>query len=938
LAGDNVYCVTQDSKGYIWFGTETGVSRYDGQDFENFYISDGLGDNEIFRIDEDSQGRIWFSSFNHKISFFKDGKFYNSSNYEPFKDADVLSHYTNWIEDSRGNIWFTTTREIYAFDTENNVILSRGENSELTALHGFEIENDKVKAFNLRGYQVTMELANGEIDYEVTPLISKKTLEIYPKYIREGDPYLTQFGYELANNLFDSLTFSRRYLKQGISKIRRYGEDWFFCTYEGLILSDAARNISEWYPDKMVTDFMIDREGGNWLTTLGDGVFYAPSLNHLSITTYAGRSIGMITAFTEDEKGNIWFAGAGGSHGRVSNSEVKMLMEDVIPGRGMSKNMLQGPLENSFVIAAESDLLFVQNFQVLDRLRMAIKTVKKTKDDGYILGGRGFLYKMSQQELVQAFRSFRELGQSEILREFPRRYVSTGYVFDLEEDSTGMLAGTASGLYRLNEKNQLNELLSIPHPHERINDLAVHNGSLTAIATHGYGLDVFRNGKWINLNLENGLVSNILRKVIHQGKDTLWVAARGGVSRIVFQGDEPVINNIRKTDGLTSEEVYDILIKGHTLFAGTSQGISLIDLEDWVDQNVKPLINMKEILVDGQTRNSETISLKPKSTNLEFRFDGLHYKSQDRVTYLYRMLGLNDQWLPNTSGSVNFGKLGPGEYTFQVKAISAFNNESLVTEQKIIVLSPFWGTWWFLGILLIITALSIYLLTHWIIDRNKKKERLAYDIKLRIAEAERKALQSQLNPHFIFNSLNSIQNMVLKLRAEEAYDYLEKFSALIRRVLEFSERSMIPLYEELNTLRLYMELEQARLDNEFEYSIQIEPEVNQQIEVPTMMIQPYVENAIWHGVMPLNGSRKGKIELKISEVNSLLRIEVEDNGAGRDLRKPLKGKGAQIAKDLAGTTSHKGKASVEIVDLYEDGIARGTKIIIQVLKNIEAYA
>ena len=147
---------------------------------------------------------------------------------------------------------------------------------------------------------------------------------------------------------------------------------------------------------------------------------------------------------------------------------------------------------------------------------------------------------------------------------------------------------------------------------------------------------------------------------------------------------------------------------------------------------------------------------------------------------------------------------------------------------------------------------------------------------------KQRMLLSQMNPHFIFNSINSIQNYILQKKERDAYSYLAKFSKLIRMVLNNSDKNQLTLYEEIDLINIYIEIEQLRFDNTFEYELHVDEEINEQeILIPPMLIQPYVENAIWHGIMNLDQQRKGKLTLTFTKTEQLIKIVIEDNGVGR---------------------------------------------------------
>jgi two-component system, LytTR family, sensor kinase len=212
----------------------------------------------------------------------------------------------------------------------------------------------------------------------------------------------------------------------------------------------------------------------------------------------------------------------------------------------------------------------------------------------------------------------------------------------------------------------------------------------------------------------------------------------------------------------------------------------------------------------------------------------------------------------------------------------------------------------------------------------------------RLAEEKLTALRSQMNPHFIFNSLNSIQQFILKGEVDNANKYLSQFSKLIRMVLQYSEYNFIRLEEEINMLKLYLSLEKTRFGNSFEYTIQLEEELDaDEIKIPNLMVQPFVENAIWHGLMHKEGDRKIDIRFHLKNDQSVI-CEVTDNGIGRrraaDIKKTKsleikhQSRGMQLVKDKIDVLKQqfKGDVSVEIYDVTNiAGEVCGTKVLIQ---------
>jgi LytS/YehU family sensor histidine kinase len=201
-----------------------------------------------------------------------------------------------------------------------------------------------------------------------------------------------------------------------------------------------------------------------------------------------------------------------------------------------------------------------------------------------------------------------------------------------------------------------------------------------------------------------------------------------------------------------------------------------------------------------------------------------------------------------------------------------------------------------------------------------------------------------MNPHFIFNALNSIQNFILKNKREDAYSYLSKFSQLVRKILDHSQQKIILLQEEMETINLYVNLEQLRFKNGFEYTLKTAKNTNlDEYYIPTMIIQPYVENAIWHGLMNLE-NRTGKLEIKISKKTNFLKIAILDNGIGRV--KSNEYKTVKTHQSLATTINEKRinllkkstdfkNINVLIKDIYDENkIGIGTKVIIYLPINL----
>lgn len=942
LAGDNVYCALQDDKGYIWFGTETGVSRYNGRSFENFYMRDGLADNEIFRIDQDSQGRIWFSAFNGQMSYYHEGRFYNKNNSELIAAIRFKNFYTNIFEDSKGNIWFSTKTRI-AMVSRDGVVKNSEDFDDPVSLRAVSFMEKDGVVWCSTGY--------GWLAYPLNPDKDTKkenelmTVDTYSAFIAPHRVYLPAGLPSRPMPYLNTLLDEKDSISKDVTKVHHYtgGEVWA-CTFSGAIKVDKTdRTATYFLEDKQITHVLKDREGSYWFTTFGDGVFFVSSLEKGAIETIENKAIGNTTVlYAKDNL--LWFGANKGQVGKIGPNVSKSWSLFRHGRRSRVRQITELTDSDSDLFVIEEGIILKNGRDEFSRLNGSVKVVLPWSDSLIVAGTTNMIHIFDRDVMLGRFRREHE-NKLPYLTTWFKNYPtvanipSGGSITDMEIYREGLLISTAVGLYFLDADFSYQKVPELPVKDYVINDIKVLNDSSYLLATNGLGTFLLKDGNWVRFSEENGMSSDINRKVYAENDSTFWIATNTGVNQVALNQGDWHISSIRSTDGLLSEDVNDLLIHNEYLFAATSKGISRINIAEWQSPKTSPLVSMNTVLADDLPLSKERQEVDYGVKNITVRFDGLHFQSLDRMTYRYRMLGLDESWRTTDQNVLSFSNLKQGDYTFQVKAISAFGDESELAETEFSIATPFWLTWWFISLVSLTILVALVVITNAIIRKNKLKQERKFEFQLRIAEAERKALQSQLNPHFIFNSLNSIQNMVLDEDPDSAYQYLAKFGKLIRRVLEFSDLSMVALNDELETLRLYMDLENLRLNDKFDYEIHIDEDVNLLESVPSMIMQPHVENAIWHGIMPLKGKKRGQIDVTIRKDGEALYFEVLDNGVGRkDQAQPKQNSmGTKIVNELV--RKHKGEGSGEVLteDLFDGNQAAGTRVKIRILTEHMAY-
>jgi ligand-binding sensor domain-containing protein len=334
------------------------------------------------------------------------------------------------------------------------------------------------------------------------------------------------------------------------------------------------------------------------------------------------------------------------------------------------------------------------------------------------------------------------------------------------------------------------------------------------------------------------------------------------------------------------------------------------------------------LFIDSFLVKKQPLRLSYTQNFITFEFATLHFSHLRQIKYYYRLSAVDKDWVnAETGGTASYTNLLPGDYTFSVRAEDG-SDKSQVTSFPFIISPPLWQTWWFRAACILLTGCAIY----WLVKKRIGAVRKEAALKQQIAATEMMALRAQMNPHFIFNCINSIDALIQSNDKYLATVYLNKFARLIRNILDSSRQNTVPLAKDLETLRLYIELEQFRNDNLFSYEIIADNHLLQDdYRVPPLIIQPYVENAILHGLR-YRPDRRGRLFISVCHQPGHLKYIVEDNGIGRQAHSaivPPKGErsyGIRMTNDRVRLFNNESEASVEITDLLENGMPAGTKV------------
>ncbi|HVZ39386.1 MAG TPA: two-component regulator propeller domain-containing protein [Candidatus Kapabacteria bacterium] len=468
-----------------------------------------------------------------------------------------------------------------------------------------------------------------------------------------------------------------------------------------------------------------------------------------------------------------------------------------------------------------------------------------------------------------------------------------------------------------------------------------NNGDLW-IALHGAGVARYNHAadSFESFNTGNGMAANSVYAALPDNTGKLWVSSNQGL--MLFDPRQRTCRTYTTGDGIQGNEfsfsAYYASPDGELMFGGAN-GVTRFRPERIRDNNVAPTVAVTAFRVFDSVRatglgDGDTVTVNYSESYLTFDFAALDYANSPSNRYAYMLDGFGDTWINcGSRHSLSFSGLDPGTYRLR---IAGTNNDGLWAAHPLTlvirVVPPFWMAWWFrvLGALALAAAGIAALRLH--LKRVRLKERL----ERRQVESELQTLRLQMNPHFIFNALSSIQHLVIRNDGRRAMQYLTLFARLVRAILESSRQTFVPIADEMENLRNYLTLEALRFDERFAYHILIDPAIDQEHTcIPTMLLQPLVENAIKHGL--LNRADGGTVSITLRACGGTLHCAIEDDGVGRRhasrLREHAATKrtslGLSVTRErldmLRALTHH--NLSMRVIDLHnEHGVPAGTRV------------
>jgi len=399
------------------------------------------------------------------------------------------------------------------------------------------------------------------------------------------------------------------------------------------------------------------------------------------------------------------------------------------------------------------------------------------------------------------------------------------------------------------------------------------------IGAHGLFLASLHPASLTRLSLAKGYDELDVYQILPENQLLIWLLTDQGLLRYNYASHG--VTDYSSIVKLTFDEDHAAAVclhDGRFLFGGTN-GLAVVNTKKVQLNPPKPAVFLTTLLVFdkikvAQIKKNETIRLSHKENFFTIQIGSDIWSSDPAFRFYYKLEGFNKDWvaLPSSEREAHFTNVPPGNYVFHVKIEDNLGNRyTNIAECSLSVIPPYWKQWWFFTLII----LALFSLSYYFWWARMKSLRLS----LFNSELNQKLLRLQMNPHFIFNSLSAIQNYIYTNQTHLAGNYLSDFAHLIRLILNNSRSELIPFEKELETINLYLKLQKLRFEDKFDYHIEVDPELkNGEYEIPPMLAQPFLENAIEHGLKNLD--RKGQLNIHYRWFDGMIRFELEDNGIG----------------------------------------------------------
>ncbi len=899
LPTNTIYQIYQDSHKFIWFTSDAGVVKFDGSTFTSYRKKDGLSSNDVVRIKEDSKGRIWIFNYNGSVNFIYNNTVYNGKN-APFLDSLTGTGFIlDFFTDSNQTIYFYNwQKEVFSLDKHNKVtkdLLFRNTNFDQNFIRKYLVS---IKVVYLS------KSFSGEWVIWCNGGIYKQSIQKNARTVTFDLDLQCRQVFAARNNTYYVKTYSDELIKVtgnfrkekipipvDIQKIRTILEDpegflWIAAYDEGVYCLKNNK-VVRYFNIKNALGLIQDHEQNIWISTQSEGVYVVNhdllGQNHLDRSSFGDYGVNQLCDFPEM---GIW----------CTTTKAAFLLKNKMLYKFPAPEEIQ-PVNLIYMFKDKTLALGVKNYNICMFQNLTIHESSKA-----IEYSKRRVFEIGTKKIVSDCYGNRiAMFDQNNIKVTSQRKPSLDFEYDqVSERINNAFFSPKNELVINAKRNYLFKDMKLePYPElsrfdgSIISDHLFLNDSAELLNIDGDSLFILKHAKLYNLTSSFDTPFDLQINKILFDDSTLYIATLKDIfvchnPMMILLGMPLHIESLN----INFNNINDILIHKDTLYVASDDGLTII-AESSISNSISlpPIPYLQTITVNNKAYSLHDNELRlTGKNNIHLSFGCISYFSSS-VIYSYKLEGAENKWTVGTGNGINlvYQNLPKGHYVFKLrvrKSNSAWSEplELAITIKPTLTEYPaFWAV--------IVLAFSGFFFLILIIIRTQRMKRV--EVNHQLIVLEQKALQSMMNPHFIFNSLGSIQNYLLNNKGSEAVIYLAQFSHLIRQNLNAINTPMIFLEEEVDRLKNYLDLEKKRLENKFDYTFEIDHKLEEEgLFIPGMIIQPIVENSIWHGLATLEDMGFIKITFQSYKSKSL-KVIIEDNGIGMGKAQEYSAKSSQ---------------------------------------------
>lgn len=932
LPDHEIYSILEDNEGYIWIAGNKGLFRYNGKKYEAFSNPNKRG-RSFFNLKLDNRGRIWCNNIAGQFFYVSDNRLQLFGDYQKILQGRLTD---------------------FVFHNNSLVIRSKKEKTDKFKLTFIDLDSKKENFSNIEvagtsiGFTFKEKLFYFNMDFELNSYKNKKeeflgeipfTKNWFTNFSKnENGFYVIRSDKNHKNTeiyVFDGQLKKIEVSKQlngiRVENINAIHNKLYLSTNKGVYVCSINNNklivLKNYFKTKFVTKVIEDFNENIWVSTLSDGVYVIPneSLKKINavnnVTHLKKRNDSLLYIVTES---GLLF-----NYNIKQRKHQKHIISENNTVRGLSFD------ENSQTIFYATDFK-IKVFNEKHRKTIELPEVRGLKSVDFLKSDL-FLLSTSAGTVIKSKTSTIKLTNN-------RSYKSI-----LSKNNGKIYISDVNGIQVFNDKFNLEKNILYQDKPLYAFDITEDNNGVIWLATYDKGVFGIKNDKvYYILNTENGLVSNITNCIKADGHN-LWIASEAGLQ--YYNTKLNVMQTITKQDGIDSYNIGNIEILGNTVLFSSNLGLFSFDKTKVFKNRIATTPYFTSIILkDKDTIIQDKFTFKESESSIRFQFNTIGFQSNQFTSFEYQLEGLSKDWKKIDKGSnyVKFTSLPSGNFSFNLRAKNKFNDKlSAVSSIKLIVTEPYYKTWWFWFVIFLGLIFVLLFYFNRTTKRLKKEQSIALEkaqLSKDLVFSQLENLRIQMNPHFIFNALNSIQDFIILNEKKSARQYLVKFSKLIRVYLDQSQRVTITLTEEIKALNLYLELEKDRFNDDFSFDIAIDKTLNlDNVSIPSLFLQPYVENALKHGLLHKKENKRLVITFDKNLSKNKLVCKIRDNGIGRKASLEINKKRNKLHKSFSTSANQKrvdllnqaneNFLKLETIDLYENDNAAGTEVIVTIPLN-----